>query len=153
MPGNAASIGDPRTEGNAMSADVGIFPLPGTARRSPADQARHLHPAALPYWHALLGRRWQEHQAKVTALSLDCRDARAAAAAADGPDARQVALERANAMWHQAVSQWRALGEIEAALSRLAAGRFGWCQNCGAAIAASTLTETPQARYCPACDQ
>jgi DnaK suppressor protein len=136
-----------------MSADLGIFPLHGTARRSPADQARHLHPAALPHWHALLGCRWQEHQAKVTALSRDCRDARRAAAEADGPDARQAALRRANAMWHQAVGEWRALDEIEAALSRLAAGRFGWCQNCGTAIAVSALTETPQARHCPACDQ
>jgi RNA polymerase-binding transcription factor DksA len=138
---------------NAMSADLGIFPLHGTARRSPADQARHLHPAALPYWHALLGCRWQEHQAKVTALSRNCRDARRDAAEANGQDARQAALRRANAMWHQAVGEWRALGEIEAALARLAAGRFGWCENCGAAIAAATLTETPQARHCPACDQ
>ena len=136
-----------------MSADLGTFPLYGTARRSPADQARHLHPAALPHWRALLGWRWQEHQAKVTALSRDCRDARHAAVQADGPDARQAALRRASAMWHQAVTEWRALAEIEAALSRLAAGRFGWCQKCGAAIAASRLTEIPHARYCPACDQ
>jgi RNA polymerase-binding transcription factor DksA len=136
-----------------MTADLGIFPLDRTARRSPADQVRHLHPAALPHWHALLRCRWQEHQAKVSALSRDCRDARHAAAVADGADVRQAALGRANAMWHQAVGEWRALGEIEDALSRLAAGRFGWCQNCGAAISAATLTETPQARYCPACDR
>ncbi len=136
-----------------MPADLGIFPLHGTARRSAADRARHLHPAALPHWRALLGCRWQEHQAKVTALSRDCRDARRAAAEADGPDARQAALRRASTMWHQAVTEWRTLGEIEAALSRLAAGRFGWCQHCGAAIAVSRLTEIPQARYCAACDQ
>ena len=136
-----------------MSADLGIFPLLGVARRSPADQARHLHPAALPHWRALLGCRWQEHQARVTALSRDCRDARRAAAEADGPDACQAALRRASAMWHQAVAEWRALGEIEEALSRLAAGRFGWCQQCGAAIAASRLADIPQARYCHGCDQ
>jgi DnaK suppressor protein len=136
-----------------MSADLGLFPLSAAARRSPADQARHLHPAALPHWRALLRCRWQEHQAKVAALSGDCCDARSAAAEADCPDARQTALRRASAKWHQAVAEWRALGEIEAALSRLAAGRFGWCQRCGAAIAASRLAEIPQARYCPACDQ
>jgi DnaK suppressor protein len=136
-----------------MPADLAIFPLHGTARPSPAGQARHLHPAALPHWRALLGCRWQEHQAKVTALSRECRDARGAAAEADGPEAREAALRRASAMWHQAVAEWRVLAEIEAALSRLAAGRFGWCQQCGEAIAASMLTEIPQARHCPACDQ
>jgi RNA polymerase-binding transcription factor DksA len=136
-----------------MSADLGIFPLPGTAQRGPADQARHLHPAALPHWRALLGCRWQEHQAKVAGLSRDCRDARRAAAESSAPDARQAALRRASAMWHQAVAEWRALAEIEAAQSRLGAGRFGWCQHCGAAIPASMLTQIPQARYCPACDQ
>jgi RNA polymerase-binding transcription factor DksA len=136
-----------------MSADLGIFPLHVAARRSPADQARHLHPAALPHWRALLRCRWQEHQAKVTVLTRDCRDARRAAAEADGPDACQAALRRASAKWHQAVAEWRALAEIDAALSRLAAGRFGWCQQCGAAIAASRLAEIPHARCCPACDQ
>lgn len=141
------------TEGNAMPADVAIFPLPATDRRSPADQGRHLHPAALPHWRALLGCRWQEHQAKVSALGRECREARHAAAQASGLEACEAALQRASAMWHQAVAEWRALDEIEAALSRLAAGRFGWCQQCGAAIAASLLTEIPHLRYCPACDQ
>jgi RNA polymerase-binding transcription factor DksA len=136
-----------------MSADVGIFPLHSTARRNPAGEARHLHPAALPNWRALLWCRWQQHQTKVTGLSRDCRDARRAAAHADGPDERQAALRRASVMWHQAVAEWRSLDEIEAALSRLAAGRFGWCQDCGAAIAASRLAEIPQTRYCPDCDR
>jgi RNA polymerase-binding transcription factor DksA len=136
-----------------MSADLGIFPLHGTDRRSPAAEARYLHPAALSRWRALLGYRWQEHHTKVVELGRDGRDAVHTAAEADGPDARQVALRRASAMWHQAVAEWRALGEIEAALSRLAAGRFGWCQQCRAAIPFSRLADVPQARYCPACDQ
>ena len=136
-----------------MSADLSIFPLHTEARRWPAAEARHLHPSALPQWRALLGCRWQEHHAKVTELGHDGRDAVRDAAEAEGPDARQAALRRASAMWHQAVAEWRALGEIEAALSRVAAGRFGWCQQCGAAIASSRLAEVPQAQYCPACDQ
>ena len=51
-----------------MSADLGIFPLHGTARRSPAADARYLHPAALPHWRALLECRLQEHHAKVAEL-------------------------------------------------------------------------------------
>jgi DnaK suppressor protein len=136
-----------------MPADLVIFPANGTARRRPAAGTRHLHPAALPHWRALLEYRWREQQAKVAGFSRDCRDARRAAAEADDPDEREAALRRASAMWHQAVAGWRALAEIDAALSRLAAGRFGWCQDCGSPIAASRLTEIPQTRYCPACDQ
>jgi RNA polymerase-binding transcription factor DksA len=136
-----------------MRADLGMFPAHGTARRRQAAGARHLHPAALPQWRALLGYRWQEQEARVAGFSRDCRDARRAAAAADGLEASEAALRRASAMWHEAVAGWRVLAEIEAALSRLAAGRFGWCQRCGTAIAASRLTEIPQTRYCPACDQ
>jgi RNA polymerase-binding transcription factor DksA len=138
-----------------MSADlVDIFPPPAVARHSPATEARHLHPAALPHWRALLGSLWQQGQERATGLWLACRDAREAAAdASGGPDAAQAAWRRASAMWHRAVVEWRALGEIEEALTRLAAGRFGWCQQCGCAIAAGRLTEMPQTRYCPACDE
>jgi RNA polymerase-binding transcription factor DksA len=125
-----------------MSADLGIFPLHSTDQRRLTAEARYLHPAALPHWRALLGCRWQEHHAKVAELGRDGRDAVRAAAEAGSPDAR-----------HQAVAEWRALGEIEAALSRLAAGRFGWCQQCRAAIPFSRLADVPQAQYCPACDQ
>jgi RNA polymerase-binding transcription factor DksA len=146
-----------------MSADVDIFPLQGTdQRRFPlrgtdqrrlAAEARYLHPSALPHWRALLGCRWQEHHAKVAELGRDGRDAVHAAGEAASADARQAALRRASAMWHQAVAEWRALGEIEAALSRLAAGRFGWCQQCRAPIPFSRLADVPQAQYCPSCDQ
>jgi DnaK suppressor protein len=138
-----------------MSADlVDIFPPLALVRRSPATEARHLHPAALPHWRGMLGSLWQQRQERANDLWLECRDAREAAAdASAGPDAAQVAWRRASAMWHRAVAEWRALVEIEEALSRLAAGRFGWCQQCGGAIAAGRLTEMPQARYCPACDQ
>lgn len=136
-----------------MPADLVIFPPRAAARRSLAAEARHVHPAALPQWRALLEYLWQERWERATGLWLAGRDAREAAAdSSDGPDARQAAWQRASAMWHRAVTEWRALGEIEAALYRLAAGRFGWCEQCGAVIAPSRLTEIPQARYCPACD-
>jgi DnaK suppressor protein len=139
-----------------MSADlVDIFPPHAVGRRSPANQARHLHPAALPHWRALLGSLRQQRLERATGLWLACRDARDAVADASGggPDSAQAAWQRASAMWHRAVAEWRALGEIEEALSRLAAGRFGWCQQCGAAIAPGRLAEIPQTRYCPSCDE
>jgi DnaK suppressor protein len=138
-----------------MSAElVDIFPPHAAARRGPAAEARHLHPAALPHWRGLLASLRQQRLERAAGLWLACRDARDAVAdASGGPDSAQAAWQRASAMWHRAVVEWRALGEIEEALSRLATGRYGWCQQCGAAIAAGWLTEMPQTRYCPACDE
>ena len=128
-----------------MTADLAIFAPPAAARRSPAAQARHLHPAALPRWRALLGIRWQERLELVTELSLAYHDGREAAAdAGSGPDARWAARRMASAALHRAAAERLTLAEIEAALARLAAGRFGWCQQCGAAITAATLIKTPR---------
>ncbi len=133
-------------KGTLMTADLAIFPS-ATARRSLSAQARHLHPAALPRWRALLEARWQEQLRLVTELSLACHDARQAACdPGSGPDARQAARRGA-------ATGRLALAEIEAALARLATGRFGWCQRCGTAITAARLTEIPQARCCPACER
>jgi DnaK suppressor protein len=138
-----------------MSAElVDIFPPHAAARRSPATEARHLHPAALPRWRGLLGSLRQQRLERATGLWQACREARDAVAdTSGGPGSAQAAWQRASAMWHRAVVEWRALGEIEEALSRLETGRFGWCEQCGAAIAAGRLTEMPQTRYCPACDE
>ena len=133
-----------------MTADLVTFPP--TARPSPADQARHLHPAALPRWRALLAARRQEQRDLVTELSRACHHARQAAAdPGGGPHARQQAWRRASAAARRAADGRLALTETEAALARLAAGRFGWCQHCGSAITATRLAQMPQARYCPAC--
>jgi hypothetical protein len=134
-----------------MTADLAIFPPPAAARRSPAAQARHLHPAALPRWRALLEVRWQERLGLVIEFSLAYHEAREAVAGVSiGPDARRAARRRASAVLHRAVAERLALAEIEAALARLAAGRFGWCEQCGSAMTAERLAEVPQARYCPA---
>ncbi len=136
-----------------MTANLAIFPPPSATRRSPAAEARHLHPAALPRWRVLLGVRWQERLALVTEFSLAYHDAwEAAADAGSGPDACRAARRRASAALHRAVAERLALAEIEAALARLAAGRFGWCEQCGSAITAARLAEKPQARSCLACD-
>jgi len=140
-------------KGNLMTADLAIFPPPAAARRSPAAEARHLHPAALPRWRALLGLRWQQRLERVTELSLAYHDAQEAAVdAGSGQGARLAARRRASQTLRRAVAERLALAEIEAALARLAAGRFGWCELCGAAITTARLAEIPQARYCPACE-
>jgi DnaK suppressor protein len=136
-----------------MTADLAFFPPPAAARRGPAAQARHLHPAALPRWRALLGFCWQERLERVIEFSLAYHDAREAAAdPGSGQDARLAARGRASQALHRAVAERLALAEIEAALARLAAGRFGWCQQCGVAITTARLAEMPQARNCPACE-
>ena len=136
-----------------MTADLASFPPPTTARPGPAAQARHLHPAALPRWRARLGSRWQERLELLTEFSLAYHDARQAATdPGNGSDARWAARRRASAALRRAVAERFALAEIEAALARLATGRFGWCAQCGAAITEARLAENPQARCCPPCE-
>jgi RNA polymerase-binding transcription factor DksA len=140
-------------EGTLMSADLASISTLTTMRRSPASEGRHLHPAALPQWRALLERCWRERLERVTLLSLAFHEA--AGTAADeciGRAARFAAGHQASRLLRRTVAERRALADIEAALARLAAGRFGWCEQCGLAIPAATLAEMPQASYCAACD-
>lgn len=144
-----------------MSADLATWSPRAAAEPGPAAQAmharqaRHLHPAALPRWHALLEVQWRARLERVTELSLAYHDAEEAGAdragGAGGRDARLAARRRARAILHRAVAERRALAEIDAALARLATGRFGWCEQCGSVIATTRLTEMPQSRYCAAC--
>jgi DnaK suppressor protein len=140
----AASTGKKET---LMTADLTLLRPPAAVRPDPAAQARHLHPAALPQWRTLLGTRWHEQLALVTQVSADYRAARAAARRGDW-----AARQRAAALRHQAAVEQLALTEIWDALVRLKAGRFGWCERCGTAIAAARLASLPQASCCPACE-
>jgi RNA polymerase-binding transcription factor DksA len=79
-----------------------------------------------PRWRALLETRWQARVREVTELSL--------------------------AYHVGAVAARRKLADLEEALGRLAAGRFGSCEECGSAIPAVLLAATPETRYCPRCD-
>lgn len=45
----------------------------------------------------------------------------------------------------------RLLGEVTAALGRIDAGTFGWCEECGKRIAKAQLTAAPYARLCIRC--
>ena len=53
-----------------MPADVARFALHSITERSAANEARYLHPSALPKWRTLLALRWQERLEQVTELSL-----------------------------------------------------------------------------------
>jgi RNA polymerase-binding transcription factor DksA len=45
------------------------------------------------------------------------------------------------------------LGEVEAALARIDAGRFGLCTACGADLTKERLAVVPYARYCVHCEK
>ena len=102
-----------------------------------------------PRWRALLEARWQTRVREVTELSLAYHVAAATAPDGTGDGADQpetwVLLSRA-------VAARRKLADVEEALSRLAAGRFGSCEQCGSAIPAGLLASAPETRYCPRCD-
>ena len=100
-----------------------------------------------PRWRALLEARWQARLREVTELSLAYHTAIAADHTDDG--ASQPATR---ALLGRTVAARRKLADVEEALSRLAAGRFGSCEQCRSALPAGLLATTPETRYCPRCD-
>lgn len=102
-----------------------------------------------PRWRALLEARWQAHVQEVTELSLAYHVAAAAVPDGTGDGAGQPEIA---ALLRRAVGARRKLANVEDALARLAAGRFGSCEQCGSPIPAGLLTAAPETRYCPRCD-
>jgi DnaK suppressor protein len=102
---------------------------------------------SFPYWRALLEARWQAGLEELIELSLAYHDG----AAAGGDHGDRAAARRLRETLRATVAARRGLADTEDALGRLAAGRFGLCEQCGAAIPASLLALTPATRYCQAC--
>ena len=102
-----------------------------------------------PRWRALLEARWQAHVQEVTELSLAYHVAAAAVPGGSGDGTGQPEIA---ALLRRAVEARRKLADVEEALSRLAAGSFGRCEQCGSAIPAGLLAAAPETRYCPRCD-
>lgn len=99
-----------------------------------------------PRWRALLEARWQARLREVTELSLAYHVAAAAVPGGDG-----TACPRTQALLRRAVAARRKLADTEDALGRLAAGRYGRCEQCGSPIPAALLSAEPETRYCPQC--
>jgi len=102
-----------------------------------------------PRWRALLEARWQARVREVTELSLAYHVAAAAIPGGTGDGAGQPEVQ---ALLRRAVAARRQLADVEEALGRLAAGRFGSCEQCGSQIPAALLAAAPETRYCPRCD-
>lgn len=130
--------------------------VPARVHRSPAGTAQaasrpvHAGPGGLAQRRALLEACWRDRLERVTALSLAYHDA--AQNVPLGPaGSRGASARRARQLARQAVAERQALAEIEAALDRIAAGRYGCCEQCSRPISATLLAAQPQARYCAAC--
>jgi RNA polymerase-binding transcription factor DksA len=99
-----------------------------------------------PRWRALLEARWQVRLRELTELSLAYHVAIASGcASASGQSEAQALLRRT-------VTARRKLADVEEALSRLAAGEFGRCEQCGGQIPDGLLATAPEIRYCARCD-
>jgi len=114
--------------------------------RKPESTTAGLLPGG-PWWRALLESRWRDRLQLVTELSVEFHET-AAAAPAQGTGRPGPALQR---LMGRATSARRALADTDDALARLAAGRFGRCENCAVEIPARTLRAEPEARYCNGC--
>jgi RNA polymerase-binding transcription factor DksA len=116
-----------------------------------------------PHWRALLEARWQVRLRELTELSLAYHVAVAAPLAAASPaaaspdsaspdSASPEGQPEAQTLLRQTVAARRKLADVEEALSRLAAGEFGRCEQCGAQIPDGLLATAPEIRYCARCD-
>jgi DnaK suppressor protein len=111
-----------------------------------------------PRWRALLEARWQARLRELTELSLAYHVAiasapdRAGSGSGIGSGSGLAAEPEAQGLLRRAVTARRKLADVEEALSRLAAGEFGRCEQCGAQIPDSLLAAAPEIRYCARCD-
>ena len=105
-----------------------------------------------PRWRALLEARWQARLRELTELSLAYHVAIAAVPDRAGSGAGRAAEPEAQALLRRAVTARRKLADVEEALSRLAAGEFGRCEQCGGQIPDGLLAVMPEIRYCARCD-
>jgi RNA polymerase-binding transcription factor DksA len=102
-----------------------------------------------PRWRARLEARWQAYVQEVTELSLAYHVAAAAVPGGTGDGTGQPEIA---ALLRRAVEARRKLADVEDALARLAAGRFGSCEQCGSPVQAGLLSAVPETRYCARCD-
>jgi len=100
--------------------------------------------------HEEMRRRLEARRAKLTERPANIeRDRRRL----PDPDTEERAPERANdeVLEHLVGGERAALGEIEQALARIAAGTYGTCEACGEAIAPARLEAVPEAVRCIDC--
>lgn len=126
------------------------MPSAGLDQREPAGTLLAL-PGGLPHWRRRLEDLWRRQLEEIIELSLAFHETASHRA---GPGKPEQARERARQVGRiraRTAAAHQALAEIEAALGRIDAARFGLCEQCGGPIAPGVLAGTPQARYCARC--
>lgn len=104
----------------------------------------------LPQWRDRLEQLWRLKVEEIIELSLAYHEAASAGRAdagpelAGGPPAGRRLLARTASAHH-------ALAEIEAALGRIDAARYGICEQCGLRLPGGWLRACPQIRHCVDC--
>ena len=109
-------------------------------------------PRGSPQRRALLEARWRDTVERITSLSIAYHDA-AQLVPSGVPKSHGARSRQARRLARQAVAERQTLAEIEAALERITAGRYGRCEQCGRQIASARLAAEPHVRYCAACDR
>jgi RNA polymerase-binding transcription factor DksA len=104
-----------------------------------------------PRWRSVLEARWRARLEEMTELSVAYHDAAAAPALSASKDETPPAKQRLRRLLRQAVTARRALADTEDALTRLADGRYGRCEDCSSALPHGLLVLEPETRYCPRC--
>lgn len=66
------------------------------------------------------------------------------------PEGSTIAFERSQASTLLAAARTH-LADVDAALARIAAGTFGYCERCGGPVAGDRLLARPTARTCISC--
>ena len=95
-------------------------------------------------WRALLEARWRDRLRELTELCVAFHES-----GTETPGGQPCPSLRR--LMRRAVAARQALAETDAALSRLAQGTFGWCEDCSARIPVSSLLSVPETRYCERC--
>lgn len=119
----------------------------GNQLAAPSQCATAVIAFPVPCWRAALETRWKYWVAQVTELSLAFHTA----AERTGDTAGHGATAELRRLQRQTAAARRALADIDDALARLSAGRYGYCEQCGADIPVARVATTPEARYCPRC--
>lgn len=102
--------------------------------------------------HQLLLDRARQLRQELQAAHESAQPA-ASAAGAEVDDLKDRAAQSEASLVHDAEEQrdWDELAQVEAALARLEAGRYGECADCGEPISEARLAAMPAAARCAGC--
>lgn len=105
----------------------------------------------LPRWRDRLEGLWRRQVEEIIELSLAYHEAASAGRGGGGPELAGPRARRLRPILARIACAHQAVAEIEAALSRIDAARYGACEQCGLRLQAGWLEASPQIRYCPVC--